>query len=120
MDRSRALNALAEAVELTRMVEELIAPSQGDKLAQTVGGIRVTLRNVRESILGAHDVLARELVQASRARSASSENDSQSISLRGKELEGATSRSVMLDNSSVISNNGQRRDLRSNLDRSNA
>jgi len=68
MDRSKALNTLLEAAELTKMIEELMSPHNADRLAHTFTGMRVTLRSIRERIVAGHEMLAREMVSGARAR----------------------------------------------------
>ncbi len=62
MDESNALMRLLEAADLVGMVEELTARPR-DELSPTArAGLRVTLKNVRESILKSHDALATGMV----------------------------------------------------------
>jgi len=58
MDQTKALIKLLESADLIRMIEDLTNPSLSSQLsASALGGIRVTLRNVREAILISHDAL---------------------------------------------------------------
>lgn len=67
MERTKALAALQDAADLCKMVEEMMAPGMAERLPSTQAGIRVAIRNVRESIVTARDSLARDLVAAARA-----------------------------------------------------
>lgn len=70
MDQSKALQKLTESADLVGMIEELIRTSQSDRLSSaTLSGMRVTLRNIRESILSSHDLFAGEFVSRTRSRS---------------------------------------------------
>lgn len=67
MEESNALHRLTEAADLIRMVEELTAPSAFEKLSSSsIAGMRITLRNIRETVLSSHDTLAENLVNRSR------------------------------------------------------
>jgi len=72
MERTKALAALQDAADLCKMVEEMMAPGMAERLPSTQAGIRVAVRNVRESIVTARDSLARDLVAAARAARAES------------------------------------------------
>lgn len=68
MEQTRALAKLLEAAELIGMMEELSAPGREQLGPLTRIGLRITLKNVRESILSSHDTLAAEIVAAGAAR----------------------------------------------------
>lgn len=69
MDQSNALNRLLEASDLVKMMEELIAPGNYERLSpSSLSGARITLRTLRDSILASHDALAGELVTRSKGR----------------------------------------------------
>jgi len=53
---------LLEAADLIGMVEDLSAPGREPTSPLTRAGLRITLKNVRDSILASHDALAAELV----------------------------------------------------------
>jgi hypothetical protein len=59
---------LLEAADLIGMVEELSAPGREQTSPLTRAGLRITLKNVRDSILASHDALAAELVAAGTVR----------------------------------------------------
>ncbi|MFM1848897.1 MAG: hypothetical protein RL417_2371 [Pseudomonadota bacterium] len=61
MEETRALLRLLEAADLIGMVEELSAHPRGELSPIARAGLRVTLKNVRESILASHDSLAQGL-----------------------------------------------------------
>lgn len=68
MEESKALHRLIEAADLVGMVEDLLNPNTADKLSASAwSGLRITLRNIRESIQTSHSALAADLVQRSRA-----------------------------------------------------
>jgi hypothetical protein len=67
MEESNALHKLTEAADLIRMVEELTSPAAFEKLSpSTLAGMRITLRNIRETILNSHDTMAEQLVTRAR------------------------------------------------------
>jgi len=69
MDQSKALLKLTEAADLIGMIEDLTSPACIERLTPAgLAGLRLTLRNVRESILSSHDVLAGDLVSRARER----------------------------------------------------
>ncbi len=69
MDESKALHQLTESADLISMLEALSNVASADQIAPTSwAGFRVTLRNVRETILASHDSLASNLLQRAKAR----------------------------------------------------
>ena len=63
MDQNTALQKLLEIADLSKMVEDLVAPGNLERLAPaSLSGIRVTLRAIREATLSCHDSLAGGLV----------------------------------------------------------
>lgn len=63
MDQSNALNRLLEAADLLKMVEDLTSPGGFERLSgSSVSGLRITIRNIRESVLASHDQLAGNFV----------------------------------------------------------
>lgn len=61
MDHSAALHKLMEAAALVGMVEELANPGTFERLSpSSLSGLRITLRNIRESIVASHDALTEE------------------------------------------------------------
>lgn len=66
MEGSRALMKLLEAADLLGMVEEIGIGSGGEMSPLTRAGIRITLKNVRESLLASHDALVEELSESAR------------------------------------------------------
>lgn len=59
MDNKKALSKVAESCELLRMLEDLTNPALQNQLSQNAyGGIRITLRNVREVLVECHRVLS--------------------------------------------------------------
>ena len=68
MEESKALHKLSEVTDLVALVEEMINPSTADRLSPSAwSGIRITLRNVRESIQQSHSTLSGELLARARA-----------------------------------------------------
>ncbi len=67
MDQSKALQKLLEAADLTKMIEDLMDPSRSESILSSSSGIRITLKNIRETILSSQGVLAKDFV--ARARS---------------------------------------------------
>lgn len=67
MEESKALHKLTEAIDLVGMIEELLSPHNTEKLSGPAwSGIRITLRNIRETMQASHGTLTNELVQRSR------------------------------------------------------
>lgn len=68
MEESKALNKLIEAADLVGMVEELLSPTSTERLSASAwSGIRITIRNIKDTIESSHSALAQDLVQRSRA-----------------------------------------------------
>ncbi|NLF25577.1 MAG: hypothetical protein GX589_07990 [Deltaproteobacteria bacterium] len=69
MEQSKALQALMEAGDLVKMLEEITSPAVLSSItAASMAGVRVTLKNVRESILASHDVLASQVIQRAKVQ----------------------------------------------------
>ena len=69
MDQNNTLHKLLEAADLAKMVEELIAPGNIERLSPaSLSGVRVTLRSLRETMLSCHDLMAGDLVARARGR----------------------------------------------------
>ena len=69
MDQSKALTKILESAELLAMLEEMIEPGKVEALsAISWKGIRVTLKNARETIAESQSVLARDFVQRAKAQ----------------------------------------------------
>jgi len=70
MDHSKALHQLTEAADLVSMLESLTSPSamSSTQTPASWGGLRITLRNIRETIMSSHDALASEVVSKARAQ----------------------------------------------------
>ena len=59
MEHKKALIKLSESADLLRMLEDLTNPALNVQLSPAAfGGLRITLRNVRDTILNSHDVLS--------------------------------------------------------------
>lgn len=68
MEQNNALHKLLEIADLAKMIEDLVAPGNLERLAPaSLSGIRVTLRTIRDSLLSCHDAMASE-VQKPRIR----------------------------------------------------
>lgn len=131
MDQSKALHQLTEAADLITMLESLTNPASLDSATQLPwGGLRITLRNVREMILGSHDTLAADLVARARARmetqashSSSSANGTSAANADNQSESALTARSATVSpvrSTTIIENQGikmQRKDLRAHLER---
>ena len=117
MDRSRALNTLAEAADLARMLEELMAPNQVEKLATTLGGMRVSIRSLREMIANSHDALAREFINQARSRVGAEEAQRSQATQRKPEAESMVARTSTAPTAMTSPEGSARRDLRSAIDR---
>jgi len=69
MEQSKALQALKEAGDLVRMLEEITHPNVLASLsAASMPGVRITLKNVRESIISSHDALAGQVIQRAKVQ----------------------------------------------------
>ena len=69
MDQSKALHQLTEAADLISMLEALTnSVAMESQASAPWGGLKITLRNVRQMILASHDTLAADLVARARAR----------------------------------------------------
>ena len=69
MDQSKALHRLREAADLVGMIEDLLHPARTETLSPASwAGMRVTLREIKDSMIESHTVLTKDLVN--RARSA--------------------------------------------------
>ncbi len=69
MEQNTALHKLLEIADLAKMIEELVAPGNLERLAPaSLSGIRVTLRSIRESLLSCHDSIKGEAGQRSAIR----------------------------------------------------
>ncbi len=67
MEESRALKKLQEAADLIGMIEDLTSTTGIEKISPASwAGLKITLRNVRESLVQSHDVLANDLVHRAR------------------------------------------------------
>ena len=70
MEQSKALTRLLEAADLTGMLEDLANSASSGKLTPaSLAGMRLTLHNIRDTILSSHDTLASSLVSRSRTQS---------------------------------------------------
>jgi hypothetical protein len=64
MEESKAIHRLVEAQDLVGMVEDMLAADMVERLSPSAwSGIRITLRNIRESIGASHAAMATNLVQ---------------------------------------------------------
>lgn len=70
METVKNLHKLLEIADLAGMVEDLMNPTTMSTLSPASwSGMRITLRNIKESILTAHDKLASDMVARSREES---------------------------------------------------
>jgi hypothetical protein len=66
--QSQALHQIAEAADLIRMIEDLTNPTNLENLSSSSwSGMRITLRQIRESVMSSHNVLSNELISRSKA-----------------------------------------------------
>ncbi len=64
MEESKAIHRLVEVQDLVGMVEDMLAADMVERLSPAAwSGIRITLRNVRETIGASHGAMATGLVQ---------------------------------------------------------
>ena len=69
MEQSKALQALMEAGDVVKMLEEITTPAVLSSIsAASMAGVRVTLKNLRESILASHDALAGQVIQRAKVQ----------------------------------------------------
>ena len=118
MDQSNALHKLMEVADLIRMVEELTNPAAYEKLSSgTMSGMRITLRNARETILSSHDVLAGNMVQRAKVNYEAKSNQNNEVQL----LDASPVDSASAARSGVLTDAQRaqltRRDLRASLEK---
>ena len=93
MTQSQALNQLMDAADLVALLEEVTRPGSAVQLnTNTVSGLRVTLRTVREILLDSHDMLAKAFVEKVRQDSpavATSPNAESAVVFKRKDLRSA-------------------------------
>lgn len=71
MEQSNALHKLMEAADLVKMLEELTAPGRIERLSSSsLSGLRITLRNIRQSMIESHSTLTAQLVDRSPTQNA--------------------------------------------------
>jgi hypothetical protein len=114
MEQSKALSRLLEAADFLSMLEDLTNPSVISKLnSGTISGLRLTIKNVRESVLASHDALAASLVAKSRA--SMSANAASSAELNREKPEQQVSYQMIQPEQ--IMPQTKRHDLRASLER---
>jgi len=102
MESTNNLKNLLEASDLLSMLEELIQNSGGKLNPSTLSGLRLSIRNAKEMVLTSHDAIAQTLLQRSKQDSASS-------------VAQVTNQAIASGH--AMSNQSQRKDLRSSLER---
>jgi hypothetical protein len=108
MEQGRALQALVEAADLVRMLEDITNPSVLSSIsAASMAGVRVTLKNVRESILASHDTLAAQVIHRARVHLDASLQTAASAADLGADNGGGVSETPVMS----------RRDLRASLEK---
>ena len=120
MEQSKALAALMEAGDLVRMIEDLTSPAVLPSIStDSMPGLRITLRNVRESILASHDALAGQVIQ--RAKVQLDSNASSGVhSINGSSIHAERARTGSPSLSSSADGTAaamSRRDLRSSIEK---
>lgn len=114
MEQSKALNRLLEAADFLSMLEDLTNPSVISKLnSGTISGLRLTIKNVRETVLASHDALAASLVAKSRA-SLNANTSSSAESSRERAEQQATYQVIQPEQNMP---QAKRHDLRASLER---
>ncbi|MDZ4784634.1 MAG: hypothetical protein SGJ02_01030 [bacterium] len=68
LETRNALNSLSDAIELTKMVEELMTPGREAQLVNILPGIRLTLRNSREVMTQSHSTISKDFVAVARTK----------------------------------------------------
>lgn len=117
MEQSKALSRLLDAADLLAMIEDLTSGQNAGRLSPSVmSGLRLTIRNAREVILGSHDTLAASLVSKSRSASETLKESEPEVSKRNEpspQTPVTLSPRSQIDSSQMI----KRNDLRASLER---
>ena len=126
MEKSKAVNGLAEALDLMRMVEDVMSPSN-ERMTSSLPGLRISIREARERMMAAYEVFARELVQGARTASVQQQPQMQSrgeISSSSLEqgyramIQKQATEGAVVDESMTETPINRRRDLRAALEKS--
>ncbi|WKZ56483.1 MAG: hypothetical protein QY326_07060 [Bdellovibrionota bacterium] len=113
MDQSRALNKLNESADLIQMIESLLDPGVIQHMSpSTISGMRITLRNIRESVMASHNTLASNFV----ARNRATEATPQAVAAPTAQTAGAES-PITKTVSAPTAAELKRRDLRASLEK---
>ncbi len=68
VETRKALTAISDAIEVTKMLEELMTPGRESQLTTVLPGLRITLRDARERISQAHSTITSDIVAAAREK----------------------------------------------------
>ena len=122
MEQSKALHQLGEVADLIAMIETLTSPNVADpsRNASAWAGLRITLRNARETLLSSLEVLSADMVNKAKARIELPAQESSEISPRTASPVKHLASSAPVAASAQIPANGaklERRDLRAQLER---
>ena len=82
MDQSKALQELMEAADLVGMLEEFMLANNNRQFSPSAwAGLKINLRNVKQTIVSSHSALASDYIARARARveAAKAENGSATI-----------------------------------------
>ena len=125
MEQSKAITKLMEVADLAAMVEDMMSPTMMSHLSPgSWAGMRVTMRNIRESLVACHDSLASDVVARARLSQpaesmAKTAAPSGSLASRVElQREPARAQSINLTSPASASGEGAKsRDLRSTLEK---
>jgi hypothetical protein len=68
IETRKALGSIAEAIEISKMLEELMAPGRESQLLSVLPGLRLTLKDTRERMTKAHSAIALDVVNTAKER----------------------------------------------------
>ncbi len=68
IETRKALGSIAEAIEIAKMLEELMAPGRESQLLSVLPGLRISLRDTRERMTKAHSAIALDVVNTAKER----------------------------------------------------
>ena len=79
VETRKALGSISDAIEVTKMLEELMTPGLEAQLMTVLPGLRIALREAREKISKAHTAIALDVVNTAKERIAEMKQNRVSI-----------------------------------------
>jgi hypothetical protein len=68
VETRKALGSISDAIEVTKMLEELMTPGREAQLMNVLPGLRIALKEAREKITKAHTAIALDVVNTAKER----------------------------------------------------